>query len=80
MRISCQVWAVDGSVLAAAAVTLEGLEIDYAESIITTAFDCYQWGAPQQQLTSMLRMKKREAARHAKAHGPVGRGPEAGGR
>ena len=69
MICSAQIWAVDGSVLAASAVTLRGLEQDWLSTIVETALDCYRWGAPQSQLVSMMRYQHRKAKAHRKAHG-----------
>lgn len=68
LRLTAQVWAVDGSVLAAHVVDLKSIEADFVDTIIAAAVDCWRWGAPQSQLVTMMKYHHRRAKEHRKAH------------
>lgn len=69
LSVSAQVWSVDGSVVAAHHVSLKGLEADFLDTVVSTAVDCWRWGAPQSQLKGMLSRVARLAREHRKAQG-----------
>ena len=66
--VTAQVWAVDGTLIAAHHIALRGLEVDFLDSVVRAVVECWQWGSPQSQVPYVMRRIHTEAKKHRKAH------------